>query len=111
MNALTKVNRMDKLIVSLKDIRSATDNFSDHNIIGHGALGTIYKGTVGYAKGEILIVAKRLNGNVSYGEHQSSTELDILLGRGGKWVGLGWFGSWVKWVMGPMGQWVKQVMF
>ncbi|GJZ66405.1 putative ribonuclease H-like domain-containing protein [Tanacetum coccineum] len=36
---------------------------------------------------------------------------EILKTRGGKWVGLGWFGSWVKWVMGPMGQWVKQVMF
>ncbi|GKB22236.1 putative ribonuclease H-like domain-containing protein, partial [Tanacetum coccineum] len=27
---------------------------------------------------------------------------EILKTRGGKWVGLGWFGSWVKWVMGPM---------
>ncbi|GJY38461.1 putative ribonuclease H-like domain-containing protein [Tanacetum coccineum] len=36
---------------------------------------------------------------------------EILKTRGGKWVGLGWFGSWVKWVMGPMGQWVKHVMF
>ncbi|GJU89072.1 hypothetical protein Tco_1301495 [Tanacetum coccineum] len=29
-------------------------------------------------------------------------KLEVANGLG--WVGLGWFGSWVKWVMGPMGQ-------
>ncbi|PWA50367.1 Protein kinase, ATP binding site-containing protein [Artemisia annua] len=80
------VNRKDKFIVSLKDIRSATDNFSRHNIIGHGALGTTYKGTVtysigeGYAEEEIFIAAKRLDIHRGQGEQQFLAQLEILLG-------------------------------
>ncbi|PWA69511.1 Protein kinase, ATP binding site-containing protein [Artemisia annua] len=81
-----QVNRKDKFIVSLKDIRSATDNFSHHNIIGHGALGTTYKGTVTYSIGEafpeeeIFIAAKRLDIHRGQGEQQFLAQLEILLG-------------------------------
>ncbi|GJV99315.1 F-box protein-like protein [Tanacetum coccineum] len=43
-------------------------------------------------------------GVISFTDAMVLGGLILLLSRGGKWVGLGWFGSWVKWVMGPMGQ-------
>ncbi|GJX71148.1 kinase-like domain, phloem protein 2-like protein [Tanacetum coccineum] len=75
-----QVNRKDKLIVSIKDIRLATDNFSHHNIIGHGALGTIYIGKVRYAEGEIFIAVKRLDIHTAQEEQQFLAQLEILLG-------------------------------
>uniref|UniRef100_A0A0D9X503 Receptor-like serine/threonine-protein kinase n=1 Tax=Leersia perrieri TaxID=77586 RepID=A0A0D9X503_9ORYZ len=44
-------------IFSFREIASATNNFSDSNILGHGGFGTVYKGTM---EGDKEIAVKRL---------------------------------------------------
>ncbi|GJR56154.1 kinase-like domain, phloem protein 2-like protein, partial [Tanacetum coccineum] len=47
--------------ISLEDIKSATQNFSDDDIVGRGGFGNVYKGVASHANGHTIIAAKRLD--------------------------------------------------
>ncbi|KAI3691487.1 hypothetical protein L2E82_49848 [Cichorium intybus] len=72
-------NPKDGLKISLTDIKSATQNFCKDYLIGHGEIGSVYKGEVTNANGCNIIAAKRLHGKSGQGEHKFLTELQILL--------------------------------
>ncbi|KAL4567174.1 hypothetical protein LXL04_022748 [Taraxacum kok-saghyz] len=72
-------NPKDNLKVSLDEIKSATKNFSDDNLIGRGGYGVVYKGEITQANGCITTVAvKRLNEGVSLEKYQPLMELEFL---------------------------------
>nr|KAJ0226787.1 hypothetical protein LSAT_V11C100034460 [Lactuca sativa] len=54
--------------ISLEDIISATQNFSDDHLIGRGRFGNVYKGQVTHANGFNAIAAKRLDRLFGQGE-------------------------------------------
>ncbi|PWA72087.1 Protein kinase, ATP binding site-containing protein [Artemisia annua] len=66
--------------MSLEDIKSATQNFSDDNIVGRGSFGNVYKGVASHANGHTIIAAKRLDRRLfGHGETEYFRELDIPL--------------------------------
>ncbi|GKD68978.1 kinase-like domain, phloem protein 2-like protein [Tanacetum coccineum] len=71
-------NHKDNLKLSLEDLKLATQDFSQQNIIGHGDFGYIYKGEVTHAHVHKIIAAKRLDKENEKGEAEFATELEIL---------------------------------
>ncbi|KAL7617476.1 hypothetical protein Lser_V15G03164 [Lactuca serriola] len=72
-------NSKDSIKISLEDIKSATQNFSDDHLIGRGGFGKVYKGQVTHATGCNAIAAKRLDRRFDQGEPEFLSELQILL--------------------------------
>ncbi|GJZ15778.1 kinase-like domain, phloem protein 2-like protein [Tanacetum coccineum] len=70
-------NHKDSLKLSLEDIKLATQDFSQENIIGHGDFGNVYRGVATH--GYNIIAAKRLERKSAEGEAQFMTELEILM--------------------------------
>jgi serine/threonine protein kinase len=70
-------NHKDSLKLSLEDIKLATQDFSEGNIIGHGGFGNVYRGVA--AHGDNFIAAKRLDRKSAEGEAEFMTELEILM--------------------------------
>nr|GFB10705.1 phloem protein 2-like protein [Tanacetum cinerariifolium] len=54
--------------ISLEDVKSATNDFSNERVIGSGASGKIYKGELTLFKNSIPVAVKRLHRADSYGE-------------------------------------------
>ncbi|CAN1198584.1 Receptor-like serine/threonine-protein kinase SD1-8 [Linum perenne] len=54
---------------------AATDNFSDHNKLGRGGFGAVYKGRIG--RGEVVAV-KRLSKNSGQGTEEFKNELQLI---------------------------------
>nr|GFB04851.1 protein kinase-like domain, phloem protein 2-like protein [Tanacetum cinerariifolium] len=84
----SKENHKDNLKLSLEDIKSATKDFSQDNIIGHGDSGNVYKGATHNTQGDNIIAAKRLDKKSGQGDAEILTEvaaakfmaeLDILM--------------------------------
>nr|GEU67106.1 protein kinase-like domain, phloem protein 2-like protein [Tanacetum cinerariifolium] len=71
-------NHKDSLKLSLEDIKLATQDFSEDNIIGHGDFGNVYRGAT-HAHGYNMIAAKWLNRKSADGEAEFMTELEILM--------------------------------
>ncbi|GJU73450.1 kinase-like domain, phloem protein 2-like protein [Tanacetum coccineum] len=71
-------NHKDSLKLSLEDIKLATQDFSEDNIIGHGSFGKVYKGAT-HSHGHNIIAAKRLDRKSAEGEAEFMTELEILM--------------------------------
>ncbi|GJZ35064.1 kinase-like domain, phloem protein 2-like protein, partial [Tanacetum coccineum] len=69
-------NHKDNLKLSLKDIKLATQSFSQDNLIGHGDFWNVYKG---HTHGHNIIAAKRLERKSAEGEAEFKTELEILM--------------------------------
>ncbi|GJR67075.1 kinase-like domain, phloem protein 2-like protein [Tanacetum coccineum] len=72
-------NHKDNLKLSLEDVKLATQDFSQVNIIGRGNFGNIYRGEVTHAHVLQIIAAKRLDKNIAEREAQFATELEILI--------------------------------
>ncbi|XP_076934489.1 uncharacterized protein LOC143600794 isoform X2 [Bidens hawaiensis] len=66
-------------IISLEDIKVATQNFHSDNFIGGGGFGGVFKGNLEDGDGVKTIVAKRLDTRLGQGEQQFWNELQILL--------------------------------
>ncbi|XP_024995889.1 uncharacterized protein LOC112529041 [Cynara cardunculus var. scolymus] len=49
------------LKIELEDIKSATDNFSNDNLIGKGGFGNVYKGEISLSNGPSMVAFKRLD--------------------------------------------------
>ncbi|XP_062000507.1 receptor-like protein kinase FERONIA [Rosa rugosa] len=61
---------------SLAEIRAATQNFDDSNVIGVGGFGNVYKGTINGASTPFAI--KRLKAESSQGALEFKTEIELL---------------------------------
>ncbi|GJS22461.1 kinase-like domain, phloem protein 2-like protein, partial [Tanacetum coccineum] len=72
-------NHKDNLKLSLEDVKLATQDFSQDNIIGHVDFGNVYRGVVTHALGHSIIAAKRLEKKSAEGEAEFMTELEILM--------------------------------
>ncbi|GJW86333.1 kinase-like domain, phloem protein 2-like protein [Tanacetum coccineum] len=72
-------NHKDNLKLSLEDVKLATQDFSQDNIIGHGDFGNVYRGIATHTHGLQIIAAKRLDKKTTEGEVQFATELEILM--------------------------------
>ncbi|KAJ0441615.1 putative protein kinase RLK-Pelle-CrRLK1L-1 family [Helianthus annuus] len=68
----------DSLRMSLEDIKFATQNFDDENLIGHGRLGKVYSGEILRPNGPTPIAVKRHDVEFVPGEREFVTELEIL---------------------------------
>ncbi|MFS8007585.1 putative kinase-like domain superfamily, kinase, ATP binding protein [Helianthus anomalus] len=64
------MKKFHDLEIQLEDIRSATNNFGDENIIGIGAFGKVYRGssTHSHSKRQILAAFKRLDRRYGQGD-------------------------------------------
>ncbi|XP_071715206.1 uncharacterized protein [Rutidosis leptorrhynchoides] len=76
--ALALQENKHKLIMSLEEIKIATQNF--RHVIGEGGFGRVYKGEVAHEhdNGQYTIVAKKLDTSGGQGEKQYFNELEIL---------------------------------
>ncbi|GJV22164.1 kinase-like domain, phloem protein 2-like protein [Tanacetum coccineum] len=72
-------NHKDNLKLSLEDVKSATQDFSKDNIIGHEDFGNVYRGKVTHAHGHNIIAAKRLDRKSVAKDAKFMTELEILM--------------------------------
>nr|XP_025875664.1 G-type lectin S-receptor-like serine/threonine-protein kinase B120 isoform X2 [Oryza sativa Japonica Group] len=67
--------KVDFPIFSFREIASATNNFSDSNILGHGGFGTVYKGTM---DGDKEIAVKRLSKGSAQGVVEFKNEVLLI---------------------------------
>ncbi|KAK9049484.1 hypothetical protein SSX86_031546 [Deinandra increscens subsp. villosa] len=84
----TSLNFQETLVknlqISLKDIKSATENFSEKNCIGSGRFWKLYKGELPFVQHNAnvsrctAIVAKRWDSKFGQGDHQFRKESNIL---------------------------------
>ncbi|GJW56713.1 kinase-like domain, phloem protein 2-like protein [Tanacetum coccineum] len=72
-------NNKDNLKLSLEDVKLATQDFSQDNIIGHGDFGNVYRGVVTHGHGHNIIAAKRLYRKSVAKDAEFMTELEILM--------------------------------
>ncbi|PWA49527.1 protein kinase-like domain, Phloem protein 2-like protein [Artemisia annua] len=72
-------NHKDSLKLSLEDVKLATQDFNQENIIGDRYFGNIYRGVVTHAHGHNIIAAKRLNWVSVAKDAEFVTELEILM--------------------------------
>ncbi|XP_071719432.1 receptor-like protein kinase HERK 1 [Rutidosis leptorrhynchoides] len=77
--ASTLTTEFAHLQIPLEDIITATNNFSDKNIIGKGGFGKVYKGKLKDPFGKwIKIAARRLDRTYGQGETEFWTEVSML---------------------------------
>uniref|UniRef100_A0A0E0LRX1 Protein kinase domain-containing protein n=1 Tax=Oryza punctata TaxID=4537 RepID=A0A0E0LRX1_ORYPU len=67
--------KVDFPIFTFREIASATNNFSDSNILGHGGFGTVYKGTM---EGDKDIAVKRLSKGSLQGVVEFKNEVVLI---------------------------------
>ncbi|XP_021981196.1 probable LRR receptor-like serine/threonine-protein kinase At1g67720 isoform X1 [Helianthus annuus] len=63
---------------SLEDIQSATNNFDDTLVIGHGGFGKVYKGCVHTDKTSQVVAVKRLDSMSNQGVPEFRAEIEML---------------------------------
>lgn len=60
----------------LDEIKTATGNFDDNFVIGHGGFGNVYKGYID--NGTTIVAVKRLNPSSKQGAREFQTEIEML---------------------------------
>ncbi|KAJ9538353.1 hypothetical protein OSB04_031086 [Centaurea solstitialis] len=71
-------NEFKHLKIKLKEIKSATDNFGDNNLIGRGGFGKVYKGTISHSTGKRMAAFKRLDSKLGQGNSEFWKEITML---------------------------------
>ncbi|KVH91625.1 Protein kinase, ATP binding site-containing protein [Cynara cardunculus var. scolymus] len=71
-------NEFKHLVIQLEEIKSATDNFGDNNLIGRGGFGKVYKGTISHSKGTSMAAFKRLDSKYGQGNSEFWKEITML---------------------------------
>ncbi|PWA66858.1 hypothetical protein CTI12_AA112870 [Artemisia annua] len=68
------------LEIKLEEIKSATNNFDEKNVIGHGGFGKVYEGKLAFPhpEGEILVALKRLDRKYGQGDPEFYKEIRFL---------------------------------
>ena len=66
------------LKIALKEIKSATHNFGDNNLIGRGGFGKVYKGTISHSTGQRVAAFKRLDSTLGQGNAEFWKEIIML---------------------------------
>ncbi|KAI3505406.1 hypothetical protein L1887_27535 [Cichorium endivia] len=66
------------LQIQLQEIKSATGNFDDNNVIGQGGFGKVYKGVVSHSKGQSMLAFKRLDRRYGQGDPEFLKEILML---------------------------------
>ncbi|GKE51121.1 kinase-like domain, phloem protein 2-like protein [Tanacetum coccineum] len=68
------------LEIKVEEIISATNNFDEKNVIGHGGFGKVYEGKLAFAhsEGEILVALKRLDRIYGQGDPEFYKEIRFL---------------------------------
>ncbi|MFS7990560.1 putative protein kinase RLK-Pelle-CrRLK1L-1 family [Helianthus anomalus] len=74
----TTIPKFAHLQIPLEDVRNATNNFADDNIIGRGGLGRVYKGQLQRSGELIMISALRLDRKHGGGVVEFWTEVSML---------------------------------
>ncbi|GJY38459.1 kinase-like domain, phloem protein 2-like protein [Tanacetum coccineum] len=71
----------EQLEIQLEEIKSATNNFNEANVIGHGGFGKVYKGELSqysHSKERGMVAIKRLNRKLGQGEAEFHKEVKML---------------------------------
>ncbi|PWA46613.1 protein kinase-like domain, Phloem protein 2-like protein [Artemisia annua] len=76
MDSFTK--EFEHLFIKLEDIKSATNNFDEKNVIGGGGFGKVYKGEVSHYKGRSMVAFKRLDRKFGQGDPEFWKEIMML---------------------------------
>ncbi|KVH91631.1 hypothetical protein Ccrd_006343 [Cynara cardunculus var. scolymus] len=77
-NLLDVSKRFKHLVIQLEEIKSATNNFGDDNLIGRGGFGKVYKGTISHYKGKSMAAFKRLDSTLGQGNSEFWKEITML---------------------------------
>ncbi|CAH1427333.1 unnamed protein product [Lactuca virosa] len=72
------LDEFQHLKIQLKEVKSATGNFDDSNIIGRGGFGKVYKGVLSLPKGQSMVAFKRLDRNYGQGDPEFWKEILML---------------------------------
>ncbi|KAI3494574.1 hypothetical protein L1887_40706 [Cichorium endivia] len=75
---MSHIEDFDHLKIQLKDIISATENFSPNKLIGHGGFGVVYKGELSLPEGRIMVAFKRLDRRLGQGNIEFWKEITML---------------------------------
>ncbi|KAJ9540064.1 LOW QUALITY PROTEIN: hypothetical protein OSB04_026570 [Centaurea solstitialis] len=82
---MSLLQELDRLTIPLEDIISATNNFSDENLIGHGGFGRVYRAqlrlsasTTSSTNLETTVAVKRLDVRGGQGKHEFLMEVFML---------------------------------
>lgn len=62
-------------VFTFKQLQTATNNFSESNIVGHGGFGSVYRGMLGDGR---IAAIKQLDNSSKQGEHEFRVEVDML---------------------------------
>ncbi|GJT08495.1 kinase-like domain, phloem protein 2-like protein [Tanacetum coccineum] len=70
----------ENLGIQLEEIKSATNNFSEENVIGHGGFGKVYKGELSHShsEGKSMVAIKRLDRGRGQGDSEFHKEVRML---------------------------------
>ncbi|GKD53818.1 kinase-like domain, phloem protein 2-like protein [Tanacetum coccineum] len=72
------MKEVEHLEVNLEEIKSATDNFNENNVIGIGGFGKVYKGELSLSEGKIMVAIKRLDRKYGQGDPEFLKEIRML---------------------------------
>ncbi|KAL7598434.1 hypothetical protein Lser_V15G22729 [Lactuca serriola] len=72
------MDEFQHLNITLEDVKSATGNFNDNNIIGKGGFGKVYKGELSDSNGQRMVAFKRLDRNYGQGDPEFLKEILML---------------------------------
>ncbi|KAJ9537979.1 hypothetical protein OSB04_030712 [Centaurea solstitialis] len=75
---MTFMDEFRHLKIQLEEIKIATDNFGDNNLIGTGGFGKVYKGVISHSKGRCMVAFKRLDSNHGQGNIEFWREIMML---------------------------------
>ena len=70
----------EHLEIQLEEIKSATNNFNEENVIGHGGFSKLYKGELSHShsEGKSMVALKRLDHRHGQGDAEFYKEVRML---------------------------------
>lgn len=68
----------EHLKIQLNEIKSATENFGENNVIGSGGFGKVYKGEISHSNGRSIVAIKRLDPRFGQGNTEFWKEIMML---------------------------------